>query len=158
MAELVDMKGSARQRLSKNCGRCHSATPKKVERQEEERLGRTPPPLGPSNVKEWISSSEAAMRDPASLTGNGDAAASMCARKKGRPYDVAGNRIELLYVVARYNIQHTTPCLSTLEGRYVLAAKKIDRSSPTLLAYNSTAEGPRQWLGGALQGGGKCRA
>ncbi|MEN2387819.1 hypothetical protein [Comamonas sp. A7-5] len=99
-------------------------------------------------------------RDVASLAGSDDAAASTCARKEGRPYDVAGNRIELLYVVACYNIQHTTynACLSTLEGRYVLAAKKINQELTTFLAYNSTAEGRRQWLGVALQGGGKCRA
>ncbi|CAJ3200656.1 Uncharacterised protein [Burkholderia pseudomallei] len=68
--------------------------------------------------------------------------------------------MELLYVVARYNIQHTTynACISTLEGRYVLAAKKINQELTTFLAYNSTAEGRRQWLGVALQGGGKCRA
>ena len=78
----------------------HSA--RKVERQEGGR--ENPPPLGPSSVKEWITSSEAAMRarapaaaivgtddgalgassdvamvdrgpDMASLAGNGDAAA-----------------------------------------------------------------------------------
>ena len=38
------------------------------------------------------------------------------ARKKGRPFDVAGNQIELLYVVARYNIQHTTPAYRHLRG------------------------------------------
>jgi len=44
--------------------------------------------------------------DMTSTAGNGDAAARRDARKKGRPPDVAEHRIELLYVVARYNIQH----------------------------------------------------
>jgi hypothetical protein len=97
-------------------------------------------------------------RDVASLAGSDDPAASTCARKEGRPYDVAGNRIEPLYVVVRYNIQHTTPAYRHLRGAMFLAAKKINQELTTFLAYNSTAEGRRQWLGVALQGGGKCRA
>ncbi|EOU9631058.1 hypothetical protein ACOJI1_001216 [Pseudomonas aeruginosa] len=60
-----------------------------------------------------------------------------------------GHRIELLYVVARYNIQHTTynTCLLTLEGRSVLAAKKNRPELTALLAYNSAAGRPsaRTW-------------
>jgi hypothetical protein len=132
---MVDMEAMTQARLSKQGWQ--PIQHGKLNAKEGE-TGRIPPPLGPSSVKEWVASSEAAMRHRApaavivrtgdgalgtssdvamvdrgtimaSLAGNSDAAALTCARKKGRPHDVAGNDFELLYVVARYNIQHTTP-------------------------------------------------
>lgn len=68
---MVDMEPMTQARQSKQGWQPHSA--QKVERQEGGR--EHPPPLSPSSVKEWITSSEAAMRaraPAAVIVGTGD--------------------------------------------------------------------------------------